>query len=85
MVARTLAVLSLAKICLAPEIRYIVFYGGEFWTLRKVDEKYLEYYEMWHRRRMKRASWTDRVREEEVLQKFVKTMKRRKLTGLVTS
>jgi hypothetical protein len=52
MVAHTLAIRSLATICLAPEIRSIVVYGVEFWSLRKVDEKYLECYEMWHRRRM---------------------------------
>jgi len=30
-------------------------------TLRKVDRKYLESYEMWCWRRMEKISWTDRV------------------------
>jgi hypothetical protein len=45
----------------------IAFYGAEMWTLRKVDQKYLESFEMWCWRRMKKISWTDRVRNEEVL------------------
>jgi len=36
-------------------------------TLRKVDLKYLEHFEMWCRRWMEKISWTDRVRNEEVL------------------
>jgi hypothetical protein len=74
MVLQTLAERSLATSCLAPEIRSIVFYGGEFWTLGKGDEKYLECYEMLHKRRMERVSWTDRVRKEEVSQKVLQTM-----------
>ena len=35
--------------------------------LRKVVEKYLESFEMWCWRRMEKISWTDRVRNEEVL------------------
>jgi hypothetical protein len=42
-------------------------YGAEIWTLRKVDQKYLESFEMWCWRRMQKISWTDRVRNEEVL------------------
>jgi hypothetical protein len=42
-------------------------YGAETWTFRKVDQKYLESFEMWCWRRMEKISWTDRVRNEEVL------------------
>jgi hypothetical protein len=42
-------------------------YSAETWTLRKVDQKYLESSEMWCWRRMEKISWTDRVRNEEVL------------------
>jgi hypothetical protein len=45
----------------------IAFYGAETWTLRKVDQKYLESFDMWCWRRMEKISWTDRVRNEEVL------------------
>jgi DNA phosphorothioation-dependent restriction protein DptG len=85
MVSQTLAVRSSATSCLAPEIRSKVSWDDVFGTLREVDEKYLECCEMWHRRRMERASWTDSVRKEEVLQKVLQTMKTRKLIGLVTS
>jgi hypothetical protein len=41
--------------------------GAETWTLWKVDQKYLESSEMWCWRRREKISWTDRVRNEEVL------------------
>ena len=43
------------------------FYGAETWTLRTADQKYLESFEMWCWRRMEKISWTDHVRNEEVL------------------
>jgi hypothetical protein len=36
-------------------------------TLQEVDQKYLGNFEMWCWRRMEKISWTDRVRNEEVL------------------
>jgi hypothetical protein len=59
-------------------------YGPETWTLRKVDQKYLESFELWCWRRMQKLSWTGRVRSEEVLgrvkeeRNIVHTIKRRK-------
>jgi hypothetical protein len=59
-------------------------YGAETWTLRKVDQKYLESFEVWCWRRMKKISLTDRVRNEEVLhtvkeeRNILYTIKRRK-------
>jgi hypothetical protein len=66
-------------------------YGAETWTLRKVDHKYLESFEMWRWRRMEKISWTDLVTNEEVLHRvkeernIVHTIKEERLTGLVTS
>jgi hypothetical protein len=71
-------------------------YGAETWTLRKVDQKYLESFEMWCWRRMEKISWTDRVRNEEVLHRSKEERnilheisyileKEGRLTGLVTS
>ena len=40
--------------------------GAETWTLRAIDEKHLESFEMWCRR-MKKIIWTDHVINEEVL------------------
>jgi hypothetical protein len=45
----------------------IALYDAETWTLRAVDQKYLESFEMWCWRRMEKISWTDHVRNEEVL------------------
>jgi hypothetical protein len=42
---------------------------AETWKLRDVDQKCLGISEMLHWRRMKKISWTDRVKDEEVLQK----------------
>ena len=42
-------------------------YGAETWTLRATDQKRLESSEMWCWRRMEKISWTDHVRNEEVL------------------
>jgi hypothetical protein len=42
-------------------------YGAETWVLRKLDQKYLESFEMWCWRRMERISWTDRVHNEALL------------------
>ena len=45
----------------------IALYGAETWTLWAVDQKHLESFEMWSWRRMEKISWTDHVRNEEVL------------------
>ena len=41
--------------------------GAETWTLRGADQKHLESFETWCWRRMEKISWTDHVRNEEVL------------------
>jgi hypothetical protein len=40
----------------------IALYGAETRTLRAVDQKHLESFEMWCWRRMEKVSWTDHVR-----------------------
>jgi len=42
-------------------------YGVETWMVWRVDQKQLESFEMWRRRRMEKISWTEHVRNEEVL------------------
>jgi hypothetical protein len=54
---------KLTKCC----IWSIGLYGAEAWTLRAVEQKSLEIFEMWCWRRMEKISWTDHVRNEEVL------------------
>jgi hypothetical protein len=41
----------------------VALYDADTWTLRKVDQKYLESFEMWCWRRLE-ISWTDCVRNE---------------------
>jgi len=45
----------------------IALYGAETWMLRAVDQKHLESFEMWCWRRMEKLSWTNYVRNGEVL------------------
>jgi hypothetical protein len=45
----------------------ISLYGAETWTLRAVDQKLLESFEMWRWIRMEKISWNDHVRNEKVL------------------
>ena len=45
----------------------IALYGAKTWTFRAVDQKHLESYEMWCWRRIEKISWTDHVRNEDVL------------------
>jgi hypothetical protein len=45
----------------------IALCGAEIWMLWAVDQKHLESFEMWCRRRMEKISWTDHVRNEVLL------------------
>ena len=45
----------------------IDLYGAETWTLRRVYQEHVDGFEMWCWRRMKKISWTDHVRNKEVL------------------
>jgi hypothetical protein len=45
----------------------IALYGAETLTLRAVDQKHMESFEMWCWRRMEKISWTDHVRNRDVL------------------
>ena len=59
--------LKLRKKLLKCYIWSIALYGAETLTIRAVDQKHLESFEMWCWRRMEKISWTDHVRNEEVL------------------
>jgi hypothetical protein len=76
--------LNLSKKLVKCYIWSIALCGAETWTLGKVDRKCLESFDMWCWRRLEKISWTDRVRNEEVLHRvkeernIVLTIKRRK-------
>jgi hypothetical protein len=45
----------------------VALHDAETWTLRVVDQKHLESFEMWCLRRMEKIIWTDHVKNEDVL------------------
>ena len=59
--------LNLRKKLVKCYIWSMALYGAETWTLQAADKKYLESFQMWCWRRMEKISWTDHVRNEEVL------------------
>jgi hypothetical protein len=48
-------------------LKVYVTSGAETWTLRAIDQKHLESFEMCCCRGMDKISWTDHVRNEEAL------------------
>jgi hypothetical protein len=56
--------LNLRKRLVKCYILSIALYGAGTWTLRIVDQKYMESFEMWCWRGMEKIGWTDRVRNE---------------------
>jgi hypothetical protein len=59
--------LKLRKKLVKFRIWSIALYGAETWTISAAEQKHLESFEMWCWRRMEKISWTDHVRNEEVL------------------
>ena len=64
--------LNLRKKLIKCYIWSITLWDAETWTLRKVDQKYLESFEIWRRRSMV-TSWIDRVRNEVQLNSVITT------------
>jgi hypothetical protein len=53
-------------------------YGAETWTLRAVDQKHLESFEMWCSRRMEKISWTNHVRNKKEQRNILHEIRKRK-------
>lgn len=66
----------------------ILFYGMETWTLKKMDSRKLEAFELWMYRRILKIPWVDRITNAEVMRRMCKekeiisTIKKRKLQYL---
>ncbi|KAJ4449015.1 hypothetical protein ANN_00409 [Periplaneta americana] len=66
----------------------MALYGVETWTLRRSEEKRIEAFEMWIWRIMERVKWTDRIRNEVVLERVgegrmkLKHIRKRKMNWL---
>ena len=48
----------------------MALYGSETWTLRKLDPKYLRSFEMWCWKRMEKIKWSEKVTNEQVLDRI---------------
>ena len=60
-------VVNLRKKLIKCYVWSIALCGAETWALRTTDQKHLESFGMWCWRRMEKISWTDLVRNEDVL------------------
>ena len=47
----------------------VVLYGAETWTLRRNEQKQLEAFEVWVRRRIEAVKWTDKIKNTVVLER----------------
>ena len=45
-------------------------YGSDIWTLRKLERKYLESFEMWCWRRMEKIKWPEKVTNEDIFERI---------------
>ncbi|XP_063598959.1 uncharacterized protein LOC134775403 [Penaeus indicus] len=65
----------------------VLIYGCDAWTINENMKKRIEAVEMWFLRRVLRISWTDRVSNEEVLEragvkrKLMKVIRKRQMHG----
>ena len=57
----------MAQVAVCSQINTKHINDAETWTLRVADQKYLESFDIWCWRRTEKISWTDHVRNEEVL------------------
>ena len=46
----------------------IALYDSEIWTLKQLERKYLESFEMWCWSRMEKITWSEKVTTEQVLE-----------------
>ena len=80
--------ISLRKRFIKSYVWSTMLYGCEAWTMNKAMVKKIEAAEMWFFRRMLKISWTDRVRNDEVLvragtkREIMKTIRQRQLRFL---
>ena len=48
----------------------IALYGLVTWTLRRLEMKYLESFEMWGWKRMDKIKWSEKVTNDQVLERI---------------
>ena len=47
----------------------VAMYAAERWTLREVDRKKIEAFEMWIWRQMEKIGWRDKITDDDVLKR----------------
>jgi len=55
--------LNLSKKVVKCSVWSVALCGAQIWTLQKVEQKYMECFEMWCFRRVEVIIWTERVKE----------------------
>jgi len=58
------------KIYISNIVWSIALYGSETFTLRKLERKYLESFELWCWRRMENIKWSEKVTNEQVIERI---------------
>ena len=64
--------IELRKILIMCYVWGIAFYGSEIWTLSKLERQYSQTLEMWCRRRKGRIKWSEKVTNEQALERIGK-------------
>ena len=64
--------LSISKLQLNSERNWFLYlsislYGPETWTLRKLEGKCLEGFQMWHWTKLEKIKWPEKITNEQVL------------------
>ena len=59
------------KVCLVKAMAFpVVLYGFESWTMKKVECRRIDAFEMWCWRRLLRVSWTERRSNQSILKEI---------------
>ena len=59
------------KVCMVKAIVFpVVMYGCESWTIKKVEHRRIDAFELWCWRRLLRVSWTARRSNQSILKEI---------------
>ena len=59
------------KVCLVKDMVFPVFiYGCEIWTTKKAENRKIDAFELWYRRRLLRVPWTARRSNQSILKEI---------------
>ena len=60
------------KVCLVKAMVFpVVMYGCQSWTIKKVERRRIDAFELWCWRRLLRVPWTARTSNQSILKKSV--------------